>query len=57
MWNVIREKSLDFGIKISSFYTELRGRKLFEIASQIFRSWTSIGANIVEAQYAISKRE
>lgn len=57
MWNIIKEKSLDFWIKISSFYSELKSKKLFEVASQIFRSWTSIWANITEAQYAISKRE
>ena len=57
MGNVVKEKSLDFWIKISSFYVELKNKKLFEIASQVFKSWTSIWANIVESQYAISRRE
>lgn len=57
MWNVVRERSLKFWIRISKFYVYLKKKNLFEISSQIFRSWTSIGANIAEAQYAISRRE
>ncbi len=57
MENNIQNKSLKFWIKISKFYTDLRDKKYYEVAKQIFRSWTSIWANIAEAQYGSTKKD
>ena len=57
MVNNILEKSKKFGIAITKYSLFLRENKNFEISSQIFRSGTSIGANIVEAQNAVSKKD
>jgi len=51
------KRSLNFAIKISSFYIELKNKKLYEIASQLFRSGTSIGANIAESKDSVSKKD
>ena len=57
MGNVVREKSVEFSVCICKFYVYLKWKRLYEIADQLFRSWTSIWANIAEAQYAITPRE
>ncbi len=57
MGNIIKEKSLEFWIKISKFYLNLKDKKYFEIASQLFRSGTSVWANISEAQQAVSRKD
>lgn len=57
MANNILEKSKKFGIAITKYSLSLRENKNFEISSQVFRSGTSIGANIVEAQNAVSKKD
>ncbi|MGB5435148.1 MAG: four helix bundle protein [Maribacter sp.] len=44
-------------IKIIEFSESIRELNKFEMASQIFRSGTSIGANIREAQNAESKAD
>ncbi len=50
MTQKITERSFDFAVKISKYYLLLKEKKYYEIASQLFKSWTSIGANISEAQ-------
>ena len=56
--NPIEQKSFGFAVKIVKFSKWLRQeQKEYELASQILRSGTSIGANIAEAQYAQSKRD
>lgn len=55
--NIIQIKTLEFSIKLSRFYVILKDKKYYEIASQFFRSGTSMGANVAEAQWAISKRD
>ena len=57
MENNIQQKTLIFGILISKFYVQLKDKKYYEIASQIFRSWTSIWANVREAQWWQSKKD
>ena len=48
--NVLVEKSLSFAIRIVNCYNFLTGeRKEFTMSKQVFRSGTSIGANIHEA--------
>lgn len=55
--NVIVNLTMEFSLEIIKFSEELRGLNKFEMASQIFRSGTSIGANIREAQNAESKND
>ncbi|MCX6824749.1 MAG: four helix bundle protein [candidate division SR1 bacterium] len=54
--NLIQGKTLQFSIKLAKFYISLKDKKYYEIASQLFRSGTSIGANVAEAQGAASKK-
>lgn len=53
----IAERSFEFAVKISKYQLRLKEKKYYEIASQLFRSWTSIGANITEAQSGTSKND
>ena len=55
--NLIQDKTLEFSIKLAKFYISLKDKKYYEIASQLFRSWTSIWANVAEAQWAASKKD
>ena len=55
--NLIVNLTFDFSLKIIEFSESLRALKKFEMASQIFKSGTSIGANIKEAQNAESKAD
>ena len=57
MKNIIHEKSLDFAVRILRLSRKLKDRGEHEIASQIVRSGTSIGANVAEAKYAQSRRD
>lgn len=53
--NIIVAKSFSFALKIIDFSSKIKIAKKYSLASQIFRSGTSIGANIREAQNAESK--
>ena len=55
--NLIVKLTFEFALEIISFSEEIRKTNRFEMASQIFRSGTSIGANIREAQNAESKAD
>ena len=55
--NIVYEKSFDFAVEILQFSKKLRGLNEYEIASQILRSGTSVGANIAEAKYAQSSKD
>ena len=58
MENVALEKSRKFAIRIYNLYKYLCDEKHeFTLAKQLLRSGTSIGANLSEAQYSISKKE
>jgi four helix bundle protein len=50
-------RSKQFAIKIVELYKYLVDKKEFVLAKQILRSGTSIGANLAEAECAISKRD
>ncbi len=52
---IIVKKSTEFSIKIIKYCKTLVGKREFEIAKQLLRSATSIGANVYEAQFAESK--
>jgi four helix bundle protein len=55
--NVIVNMSFEFALKIVKFSEILEQRKKWKLADQIFRSGTSIGANVHEAQNAESKAD
>ena len=54
----IYTKCMDFSIRISRLYSFLCEEKHeYVFSKQILRSGTSIGANLAEAQYGISKKD
>ncbi len=53
----VQEKSFRFALKIIEVYQKMIIQKEYIISKQLFRSGTSIGANVAEAQGGISKRE
>jgi len=56
--NIVKEKSEKFAIRIVNLYKYLSESKKENILSkQILRSGTSIGANLAEAECAISKND
>ncbi|AZQ43075.1 four helix bundle protein [Nonlabens ponticola] len=55
--NPIVDLSFQFSLEIIEFVQVLKEQKNWELSSQIFRSGTSIGANIHEAQGAESRND
>ena len=55
--NIIVDKTFNFSKEIIKLYINLKNDKIYELASQLFRSGTSIGANVEEAQAAQSKKD
>lgn len=55
--SVLYKKAFAFSIQTIELCKLFKKRKEYEIASQLLRSSTSIGANIKESQYAQSKRD
>src|SRR5579872_6309814 len=55
--NLIVKKTFEFSSQIIEFVDLLEQRKKFPLANQLFRSGTSIGANVREAQNAESKND
>ncbi len=55
--NIIRDKSITFSLEIIKIYKLLINNKEFVISKQLLRSATSIGANIAEADGAISRND
>ena len=55
--NLIEKKSYDFALRIVKVYKFLLKKNEFVLSKQLLRSGTSIGANVVEAQEAISKKD
>ncbi|WP_394747954.1 four helix bundle protein [Spongiimicrobium salis] len=53
----IRKKSFLFACEIVTYSRSLRDKKEFEIASQLLKSGTSIGANVREAQRGVSTKD
>lgn len=53
--NLIVDLTFEFSLKIVAFTEELEERRKFNMANQLFRSGTSVGANVKEAQGAESK--
>ena len=57
MNNPIVDKSFSFAVKIVNLARSVRDKKEYELARQILRCGTSVGANIAEAQKAQSDRD
>lgn len=58
MENIVFEKSKKFALRIIRMYKYLCGeKKEYVLSKQLLRSGTSIGANIAEANCAISKKD
>ena len=58
MENVIAEKSFAFAVRIVKTSKIIKEEKReYELASQLLRSGTSIGANVSEAKYAQSNKD
>lgn len=53
----IRIKSFAFAVEIVNYCDKLKQDKDFEIASQLLKSGTSIGANVREAQRGVSRKD
>ena len=55
--NIIVIKTFDFALQIIEFSEIIFDQKRFSLANQIFKSGTSIGANVRESQNAESKAD
>lgn len=56
--NQVKYRAYQFSIKVIKFTGQLPNKKVFwVITDQLIRAATSIGANIIEAQAASSKRD
>ncbi|WP_029034344.1 four helix bundle protein [Salinimicrobium terrae] len=55
--NLIVKKTFDFALETIDFTERLRTLHKYEMSSQLFRSGTSIGANVREAQNAESNTD
>jgi four helix bundle protein len=55
--NSVVKKSYSFALRIVKVYKFLSKNKEFILSKQLLKSGTSIGANVTEAQEAISKKE
>ena len=55
---IARDKSRKFAVRIVNLHNHLRDdRKEYVMSKQLLRSGTSIGANLAEAEYAISEKD
>lgn len=55
--NVILEKSFEFSLMILSLYRQLKKKKEYDLARQLLRAGTSIGANVEESIAASSRKD
>ena len=55
--NIIREKSMNFSVRMYHLNEFLIEKRKYSIADQVFRSGTSIGANLSEAVRAESEQD
>ncbi|MEO9952304.1 four helix bundle protein [Nonlabens sp.] len=55
--SVIRNRTFNFACAIVRFTTVLKEERHYEIARQLLRSGTSIGANVREAQRGVSTKD
>ena len=55
--NQIVEMTEDFAVSVFNFCEELNHKRYYLLANQLFKSGTSIGANVFEAQNAESMKD
>jgi len=55
--SVAKNKSYDFALEIIQLCIRLKEQKHFEIASQLLRAGTSVGANVEEALAGYSRKD
>jgi four helix bundle protein len=55
--NLILEKSYSFALQIMSLAKEIREKREYDLASQLWRAGTGIGSNVEEAQAAQSRAD
>ncbi|WP_370569716.1 four helix bundle protein [Flaviramulus sp. BrNp1-15] len=55
--NAIVDKSFYFACDIVTYAEELKEKRYFEIANQLLKSGTSIGANVRESQRGVSTKD
>lgn len=55
--SIVKDKSYKFALEIVKFCSHLRDQKQFDIAKQLLRAGTSIGANVEEALAGQSKKD
>ena len=55
--SIVKQKSYDFALRIIRMCAWLKEEKHFEIATQLLRSGTSIGANVEEALAGQSRKD
>ena len=55
--NIVKEKSMAFAIRIVNLYRTLCEKREYVMSKQLLKAGTSIGANLAEADSAISKKE
>jgi four helix bundle protein len=55
--SIVKTKSYDFALKIIKLCAKLKDEKHFEIATQLLRSGTSVGANVEKALAGQSKKD
>lgn len=55
--NAILRHSFEFALMVEEYFSKLIALKKFDIARQLFRAGTSIGANVFEAQHAESRAD
>ena len=53
--SIVKDKSYAFALRVITLARSLRERKEYELASQLLRAGTSIGANVEEALAGISR--
>ncbi len=55
--SIIRNRTFEFAREIVRFTAQLKEDRHYEIARQLLRSGTSIGANVREAQRGVSTKD
>ena len=55
--SIVKQKSYSFALEVVRLCTKLKEEKHFEIASQLLRAGTSIGANVEEALAGQSRKD
>jgi four helix bundle protein len=55
--SVIRKRTFEFARVIVKFTNELKAQPHYDIARQLLKSGTSVGANVREAQRGVSTKD